>query len=189
MLTKLEKREYIDLGAKKVKEAKNVIFVDFTGVKTGRILSLKKELKKAGAAVQNIKKRLLKIAFKEAGIDFDPTQFPAQVAAIFVSEEEMNSAAAAVYKFSLEQVREKTAFKVLGAFDLVNKTALDVPAFLVIAKLPTREVMLGMVLGAMTAPLRAFMFILSELSKKQPAVAETALPAEASAKEGPAATA
>ena len=171
MLTKTQKKEHVALSSKHITASKSLIFADFTGAPTKEINQLKTELRKAGATFKVMKKRLLKIALKEAGIEFDPMQFKAPVATIFV-QGDITSVAAQVYKFSRELAKKKIDFKIVSAYDKDRKAVVTAAEFLVIAKLPSREVLLGMVLGGMTGPLRAFMHILDELSKKSPKVEE-----------------
>ncbi len=165
MLTKLQKKEHVALGAKHIAASKSVIFADFTGAPTKEINQLKSELRKAGATFKVMKKRLLKIALKDAGIEFDPSTSKAPIAAIFAPEE-LTSVAAAVYKFSRDLAKKKIEFKVLAAFDKGRNVVVSKEEFTIIAKLPSREVLLAQVMGAMTGPLRAFMYILDQLSKK-----------------------
>ncbi len=180
MLTKEQKKKQVELGQDLLKKSKTLVFADFTGVDTASIRKLKIEVKKATSATANagqagsgqagatfkvIKKRLLSIALKNSGIDFDPLQFSAQVGTFFIPED-LSSVASSIYKFAKELARSKKEFKVLGAYDLVAKTAVSVEEFTTVAKLPSREVMLAMVMGAITGPLRAFMYVLGELSKR-----------------------
>ncbi len=166
MKTKAQKSRELEDGKKFLSASKNVVFADFTGVGIELLKKLKKELKKSGAAFRVIKKRLLRIAMKDSGYDLDPTQFDAQVGSIFVPGELSDGAADAIYKFSKALAKEKKEFKVLGAYDLAARKALTGEEFMVIAKLPSREVLLGMLLGAITGPLRAFMYALAEISKQ-----------------------
>ena len=165
MLTKPQKTEQVVLAKKLVAESQHLVFADFTGVPTKMINSLKKQLKGAGARYRVFKKRLLKVAMGELGIVYDPTQFEAQVGVITIPGE-LTSAAGVVYKFTREVAREKREFKILGAYDLVARAAMSAEQFTVIAKLPSREALLTQVLGAFTAPLRAFMHLLEERGKK-----------------------
>lgn len=165
MLTKAQKKQHIDLGADLIKKSKALVFADFTGVSIEEIRKLKQELKKAGAKFKVIKKRLLKLAFKNAGIDFDPTQFEAQAGTVFASGD-IPSIASQIYKFSKDLAKSKKEFKILGAYDLVDKKAVGSDEFVVIAKLPSRETLLAMTIGGITGPLRAFMYIVNQLSKK-----------------------
>ncbi len=167
MLTKEQKKKQVELGQDLLKKSKTLVFADFTGVDTDSIRKLKLEVKKAGATFKVIKKRLLNISLKNSGIDFDPLQFTAQVGTFFIPED-LSSVAAPIYKFAKDLAKAKKEFKVLGAYDLVAKAAVSAEEFTVVAKLPSREMLLAMVMGAITGPLRAFMYVLSELSKKTP---------------------
>ena len=169
MLTKIQKKEHVAAGGKAIALSKSLIFADFTGAPTKDVNMLKSELRKAGATFKVMKKRLLKIALKEAGISYDPSTSKAPIATIFVPGE-LTLVAGPIYKFSKELAKRKIDFKVVSAFDKERNAVITDKEFLVIAKLPSREVLLGQVLGAMTGPLRAFMFIIDQLSKKQPAV-------------------
>ncbi len=166
-LTKEQKKKQLESSGEAIKNSKSLIFADFSGVDTGSILKLKNALKKLGANFKVVKKRLLKLAFKAAGMNFDPSQFESQVGTVF-SKEDLNAVASTVYKFSKDLAKEKKEFKILGAYDLVEKSYLDTNQFTIIAKLPSREVLLAQVMGGATGPLRAFLYLLLELSKKQP---------------------
>lgn len=168
MLTKNQKKEQVALGKKLTEESKSLIFADFSGAGVEDLRKLKAELKEASATFKVFKKRLLKLAFKEMRIDFDPTQFDFQVGTIFIPGE-LISAAGAVYKFSKELAKKKKDFKILGAYELEAKNFLDIEQFTILAKLPSREILLAQVMGALTGPVRAFMRLLSEIAQKQPA--------------------
>lgn len=166
MLNKQQKKAYVALGVDLSKGAQTLAFVDFTGVSVTHFSRFKREIKKASGTVKVMKKRLLKIALKEAGIDFDPTQFEKQLATVFVPDD-VSAVASIIFKFNQEMQKAGTAFAMLGAYSITDKSFIDVKEFTAIAKLPTREVLLSMVLGAATGPLRAFMYLLLEIAKKQ----------------------
>ncbi len=175
MLTKTQKKQHIDKSAEMVKGSKTLVFADFTGVDTASIRRLKIEVKKAGAAFKVFKKRLLNITLKDLGVAFDPLQFKSQVGTFFIPED-LSSVAGAIHKFAKDLAKSKKNFIVLGAYDLVGKQAISAADFTTIAKLPGREVLLSMVIGGVTGPLRAFMYLLSELAKKQPAAPVVSAP-------------
>lgn len=172
MLTKSQKKEQVKIGRKLLSENRNIVFADFSGVGVELIRKLKSNLKTSQAVFKVIKKRLFKIALKEQGIDFDPTQFPAQAGIIFIPKE-LTDSASVIYKFIRELAKEKKEFKILGAYDAAKRAFLTGEEFTVIAKLPSREVLLAQVVGMMAAPIRAFMYIVDQLSKRQPAAAVT----------------
>lgn len=159
--TKAQKSKIVEKGTEEIKGAKNLIFVDFGGVKTEDLRELRASLKEAGSNLQVIKKRLLKIVLKEKKADFDPKSFEAQVGTIFTNND-ISETAGKVYKFS----KDKEKFKILGGLDLNNGEKLEVDFIKWIGQLPGKEVLLSQVLGTMVAPLRAFMWILQERSKK-----------------------
>lgn len=184
MLTKAKKKEHVELSGKKIKASKNVVFVDFSGVSTPDINTLKNEIRKVGGEYKVVKKRLLKIALKEAGIEFDPSSTKSAVATVYTPTD-LTAVASPIYKFTKELAKRKIDFKVLGAYDAEAKKVLTTAEFTVIAKLPNRETLLAMVIGAMTGPLRAFMYIAGEIAKgktkneKVETPAPVAAPAEA----------
>ena len=188
MLNKAQKKQHIDKSAEMVKGSKTLVFADFTGVDTASLRRLKIEVKKAGAAFKVFKKRLLNITLKDMGVAFDPLQFKSQVGTFFIPED-LSSVAGTIHKFAKELAKAKKNFIVLGAYDLVGKQAVSAADFTVIAKLPGREVLLSMVIGGITGPLRAFMYIVSELAKKQPAVPAAAAPTAPTPEVAPAAPA
>jgi ribosomal protein L10 len=82
--------------------------------------------------------------------------------------------------------KRKISFKVVGVFDNEKKVVISEQEFTAIAKLPSREVLLGQVVGVMSGPIRAFMYVVSELAKKGPATPVAATPAPEAPKEAPA---
>ena len=176
MLTKAQKTKVISDTASYIKDSKNLVFADFSTVGTKDINKLKQELKKSGSKFRIAKKTLLKLALKNSGMDFDPLQFKAQVGVIYMKQD-LSSVAAPIYKFSKDLTKEKKNFQILGNYDLENKVFMTADEFTVIAKLPTKEVLLAQVVGAMAGTIRAFMYIVDQLSKKapEPAVAPAAV--------------
>jgi len=166
MLTREEKGREIAEGVKAIKNAKNLIFADFTTVPTKDIRRLKIELKKAGAAYRVMKKRLLNLALKRAAVPVDAAAFPGQIALVSAPGE-LTSVAAPLYKFQKEMIKAKRQFVVVGAYDIAGAVAITVDEFTAIAKLPSREILLAQVLGAITGPLRKFMYTIQEIVKQK----------------------
>jgi large subunit ribosomal protein L10 len=158
MKSKQQKNLEIKSGEELFKKSQSLIFVDFSKVPTQNLRLLKTKLKKIGAQFKVIKKRLLRIIFKENKIDFDPqANFEGQMGTIF-SPEDVYSSAGPVHK-SLEGIQA------VGAYDLKEKQFLTIDAFKKIALLPSREVLLSQVVGMIAAPIKMFLFILNEKSK------------------------
>ena len=159
--TKAQKNQVIEKGAKSLKESSNLIFTDFSGTTAQDIRSLRISLREAGSRYEVIKKRLLNIILKNKGLDMDTKYFEGQVGTVFVTGE-ISDVAGRVFRFS----KGKEKFKILGGVDLEKGEKLEADFVTRIGQLPTREVLLGTVMGGMVAPLRAFMWILKERSRK-----------------------
>ncbi len=163
MLTKKQKIEKVERGQELLKSSKTLIFVDFTGTSVEDLKVLRRALRETGAKMEVIKKKLLRIAFKQTGYDFNPEQFDMQVATIF-SDKDISEIAGIVYKFS--QGVEKKGFKILGAYDLSASGFSDSDTVKAIGKLPSREVLLAQLVGMLTVPLKKLLVVLDKASKK-----------------------
>ncbi len=117
MLTKQEKQAQVKEGVGAIKKSRGLFFADFTGIPTAEIRKLRIALREVGDKFKVLKKRLLKIALKEAGSDFDPTQFESQVGTFFI-DSDIYSAANKIYKFVKDLAKTKKDFKVLSCIDL-----------------------------------------------------------------------
>jgi len=157
MLTKNQKQEIIVNSVSDLKNSQSVIFIDFTKVKTGDLNAFRKTVRSAGGELKVIKKKLLRIAMKEVGIDFNPEVFEAQVGTIF-SKEEIFTMASPAYKFSFA--------KILGGYDLSGNRLVSAEEVIMLGSLPPKEVLLGQLVGTIAFPIKSLMFVLKERASK-----------------------
>lgn len=160
MLTREEKARSIKESKAAVEKSRNLLFADFGGVSVEELRKLRRAFSEKGASFKVVKKKLLRIALKETGVDFDPERFEAQMGTIF-SPLELNDAASPLAKFA----KENKKFKILGAYDLEKKEFLAAETVMAVGSLPSRDVLLGRVVGVLAGPIRAFMYVLSEKAK------------------------
>ncbi len=149
MQTKDQKKKLVKDLAEKVKSSKSVVFADFKGVKVKDLTELKKELRKEGVDFKVSKKTLINIAFKEAGIDVDTRKMEGQVAVSISSRDEV-APAKIIEKFS----KKNENLKILGGI-LENKL-LGIDQVKALAKLPSKEELLGILVGTIKAPISGF---------------------------------
>ena len=149
MQTKVQKKEIVKEMASKVKEAKSVVFSDFKGVKVKDLTQLKKDLRKEGADFKVAKKTLINIAFKEAGIEVDTRKMEGQVA-VSISAQDEAAAAKIIEKFA----KINQNLKILGGI-LENKL-MSIEQVKALAKLPSKEELLGKLVGTIQAPISGF---------------------------------
>jgi len=157
MLTKEQKKKVIENEKADLKNSRSAVFIDFTGVKTGDLNAFRKTIRQAGGELKVIKKKLLRVAFTEAGLDFSPEIFESQVGTIF-SGEEIFAMAQPAYKFA--------SAKILGGYDIEGKKFVPAEEVIMLGRLPSREVLLGQLVGMVASPIKSFMFVLKERASK-----------------------
>lgn len=161
MLTKEQKIKQVEEGLEEFKKSEVLIFTDFTGVSVNNLNSFRVSVRELGASFRVFRKRLLKIIFQNLKLDFNPEEFEGQTGVIS-SSKDLPEFAGIVYKFS----KEHEDFKILGGFDLKQKKFIEGSEIEMIGRLPSREVLLAQLVGTIAAPIRSFLYILSEKAKK-----------------------
>ena len=153
MLSRDQKKQLVKDLAEKIKAAKAVVFSDFRGLPVKDLGGLKKELRNSGASFKVAKKTLMKIAFKEAGKEFEPEKMEGQIAVTF-SEDEV-SAAKVIDTFS----RKNENIKIVGGF--VGEKEMNADEMKVLAKLPGRVELLAILVRTINAPASGFVNVLA----------------------------
>jgi len=153
MLTRKQKEEIVKNLAKEIKLAKAVVFSDFKGLEVKDMASLRKELKENGADFKVVKKSLINIALKNAGVDLDVKKMEGQIAMSMSSEDEVVSAKV-INKFS----KENKNLKILGG--LLGVKEIDAEEIKALAKLPGREELLAKLTGSLNSSLSGLVNVL-----------------------------
>ena len=138
-----------------------VFFIDFTGLKTVAANQLRKKLKEFGGSYRTVKKTLAALAFKNAGKeigeDIISQSGPLGVITAPGSEIEI---AKTIYQFG----RANDTMKILGG--IMGSEALSAESVVRLAKIPSREVLVGQLVGVLASPIRRFMFALNGNTQK-----------------------
>jgi large subunit ribosomal protein L10 len=121
------------------------IVVDYKGLSVRHMTELRKRLNKAGAEVHVVKNSLFRIAAKEAGVGDLNGTLTGQLA-IVTGQRDLSVAAKVVKTFGAEFDRLKVKFGYLK-----NQRLADTE-ILVLADLPSMEVMRGILLRVLNAP-------------------------------------
>lgn len=171
MKTKLQKTEDLKRGKELLDKSQTLIFVDFTAVPTSALRNLRKDLKSVGAKLFVLKKRLLNLLLKEKGVAFDTAAQKLSLGTIF-SSGDVERTSSIVFKFfaGLEipegGAKDVWVKHIIGGHDLKVNSSVSAEQIIFIGKLPPREVLLAQFLGMLVAPLRSFMYLLDQKSKK-----------------------
>jgi len=141
-----EKQSIIDEVRGKVTGASFLIIADYQGLTVAKTDQLRQRLSVADARIQVVKNRMLGHIAAEAGLGAMRDQLSGPSAMVY-GKGDMAQVAKILKDFIKEH--EKPVIKV-GALDGVVLTAADVEQ---IASLPSRETLLGMVVGTIAAPM------------------------------------
>ena len=162
-LTKAQKTKQINALKDKIAKQKAVVFVDFAKVPSKELFSLRKSLKEAGCNLMIAKKTLTRIAFGQSNFSFSKQMekaTPGQMALVFGMEDEITPA-------RLSNIFAKTNenFKILGG--LFQNRFIDRDRVLVLANLPTRNELLGSLVGSLASSMTGFVRVLDKIKEKK----------------------
>jgi large subunit ribosomal protein L10 len=128
MQTKKQKEEIVAQVTERARESKSIVFAEYAGLTVKESMELQREMRKSGGSLRVMKKTLLSIALKSAGIPVDATVLPGQIVTAFSPDEV--SAAKIFSEFS-----KKHKALVIAAGSLGEK-ALSKDEVLALSKLP-----------------------------------------------------
>ncbi|HLD70722.1 MAG TPA: 50S ribosomal protein L10 [Negativicutes bacterium] len=160
-LTKEKKSKSLESLKEKIAKQKSVIFADFSKVNSADLFKLRKELKENGCSLKVGKKTLVRIAFGQSGISFwnnIQKVVPGQLALVFGIDDEIAPARLA-NKFA----KTNENFKILGG--IFENRFIDRERALVLANLPTRNELLGRMVGSLSSSMASFVRVLDKISK------------------------
>lgn len=130
------------------------IVVDYQGLKVGPITELRKRLHKAGAEMHVVKNSIFRIAAKEAGVADLTGTLNGQLAVV-TGRQDVSAAAKVVKSFSAEF--DKPKFK----FGYLNNQRLESKDLIMLADLPSMEILRGTLLGMLNTPATSLVRILN----------------------------
>ncbi len=146
-----EVREFVD----GLRGAKSTVFADLSSLKVNDTSSFRRTAKKEDVSVAVAKKTLLRHALKEAGVTaVDIASLQGSVAMLFGMGDEIAPAKV------LEALRkEKDSVKVLGG--LLEGQWVTAEQVMALAKLPTKQQLIGQFVGVINAPVSGFVNVLA----------------------------
>ncbi len=153
--TKQQKEALVAEVADKIKRSKALVFANFKGVSVKNITAIRRELRKSGSSWQVLKKTLLNIALKNAGVEVDARALDGQVGVAFSQDE---VAAAKVIADFQKANKDVTLTIEGGALGAKSLTANEVKA---LAKLPSQDELRAQLVGTLQAPIAGFVRTLS----------------------------
>jgi len=155
--------------------AQGAVVVDYRGLTVEQDTQLRKQMRAAGIIYKVYKNTMVRIASKDTpfeGMD----AFLEGPTALAVSKEDATAPARELQKFiKANKANEKLEMK--GG--VVEGNVFDAKGILAVAAIPSREILLGRLLGSMQSPVANFARVIKQIAEKD----GEAAPAEAPAAE------
>ena len=150
------KRQEIDALVKRVKDSEAIFVVEYKGLKVSQATTLRKAIRESGGEMRVTKNTLMRIALREAGeipvdeIGFGPNAYVFAYA-------DAPATARAIRDFAKDKGKDVMIIKggILSG-RIITKDQVNM-----LADLPSRDVMLSILLGTLNGPIRSLLTVLS----------------------------
>jgi len=146
-ITKQRKVELVEQYTEQLKISQGIILADYRGLSVNDMSSIRNAVRPIGGKFQVVKNRLLKLALSETGTSLPEDWLTGPTVVSFCHDE-----VPPVAKALTNATKDLEALHIKGG--LMGTSVISAQQVQVIAKLPSREVLLSQVLGTINAPAR-----------------------------------
>ena len=151
--------------AEDIKDAQSVVIVDYRGLTVAQDTELRKKLREAGVTYKVCKNTMMKRAFE--GTDFAALDEHLEgPSAIAISKDDATAPARIIAKFA------KTAPKLEMVSGVVEGNYYDKAGMEALANVPSREELLGKLLGSIQSPIANLARVLNQIAESKGGAAE-----------------
>ncbi len=151
------KFEQVDELRERLSKAQAVFVSEYKGMTVGKITALRAKVRQAGGEMKVAKNTLFKIAMKEAGMASLPEEAIVGPNIYTIAYGDP----VAVAKVLKEFVSEKTNKELEIKAGVLEKARLTSAQVIALADMPSKDVMIGMVVRTIAAPLTGLVTVLS----------------------------
>ncbi|OGL65418.1 50S ribosomal protein L10 [Candidatus Uhrbacteria bacterium RIFCSPLOWO2_01_FULL_47_24] len=154
--TRTQKEQSVADLTDKFKKMKGAVLVDYKGLKVKDAQKIREKSWAEAVDYEVIKKSLLKLALKNAGLEstVDPKKLEGNIGLVTGYSDEVTTA-----KFAATTAKEFEAFKILGG--LFEGKFVDTNQIKALASLPSRVELLAKLVGTVKAPISGFVNVLA----------------------------
>ncbi len=142
----------------KLKDAKAMVLVDYRGISVNEDTELRRQARENGVEYFVAKNRLVKIALQEIGVEDNFDDLLEGTTSFAVGYEDGIAPSKLIYKFG-QTLKDK--FEIKGG--LLDGKRVDTQVIESLAKLPSREEMLGQIAYGLMSPMRMLAVALSNV--------------------------
>ena len=154
------KQPIVNEISERIKNAKSVVIVDHRGLTVAEDTELRKSLREAGVTYKVYKNTMMNFAFK--GTDCEGlTEYLEGPSAIAISTEDSTAPARILVKFA----KGAPALEIKGG--VVDGTVYDNKGIAQIAAVPSKEELLGKLLGSIQSPIANMARVLNQIAESK----------------------
>ena len=154
-----KKAAIVEEVTEKFKTAASVVIVDYRGLTVDEVTKLRKQLRDTNVEIRVIKNSILSRAAKAAGLEGLDEVFTGPTAVAF-SNEDVVAPAKIIDEFS----KEAKALEIKGG--IIEGKVSTLEEVTALAKLPSREGLLSMLLSVLQAPVRNVAYAINAVAEK-----------------------
>ncbi len=154
MQTKVQKKEIIKNLAENFKNSKAIVFSDFKGLTVKDMTDLRKELREKEISFKVVKKTLIDLALKDAGLEANVKSLEGQIALAVSKNDEVEAA-----RIIAKMAKAKDSLKIVGGF--LGEKNISQEEVIALSKLPSKEELLAKFVGSINAPVSGFVNVLA----------------------------
>ena len=162
-LTKDQKKVMLDKVIDKFKKAKTAVFSGYSGIDVKSMTTLRKKLRAQKVDYLIFKKTLIHIGAKEAGLPAIDEKLLEGPIAVAISYDDEMAPIKVLYAVSKDKALEDK-LKIFGAY--MEGKVLTKAEVLELAKLPSKQELLGQLVYMLNSPISGFHHVLYEVMRK-----------------------
>ena len=159
-----QKEEEVKKLAEKIKDAKIVLLTDYRGINVEDVTKLRTALRNVNAEYKVIKNNITRRALKECNYEGMDEYLEGPTAVIMCNDDYLEPAKA-VYEYA----KKNDFYKIKGG--IIEGKVMTAEEIITLAKLPSRETLLGMLAGALLGNITKLAVALDQVKVKKEAEA------------------
>ncbi|MGI5998574.1 MAG: 50S ribosomal protein L10 [Lutispora sp.] len=160
------KQQIVSEVKEKLEKSSAVLLVDYKGINVADVTELRKRFREAGVDYKVYKNTLFKRAAQELGIE-ELNEFLEGTVGYVFGYDDVVSPARTINQFQKDY--PKTPLTVKAGY--IEKGFMDAKAVKALGDLPSREVLIAMLLGALQGSVRNLAYMLNSIKEKKEAEA------------------
>jgi large subunit ribosomal protein L10 len=158
-LPKPQKTQAVEQVKEKLSRAKSIIVTDYRGLTVIQMTELRNKLRKEGAEFKIVKNRLAKIALRESNMNTLDDALKGTTGLAFGMKDPISPA-----KVLAAYAKDNEKLKIIAG--LMDNELLSSATIGELAKMPSREVLLGRFAGSLASPVQKLAFGLNQTAAK-----------------------